>query len=58
MGFANLVMQNADVPGNPVLRAGLGIPHLNAPPVEEVVVERIHSGVCTQDIDPDATAHN
>lgn len=56
--LANLIAQITNVPGNPVVGSTVGIPHAITSPVEVIIVEGVHSGVCTQDVDSGARTHD
>lgn len=56
--LANLIAQITNVPGNPVVGSTVWIPHTITSPVEVVIVEGVHSGVRTQDVDSGARTHD
>lgn len=51
VAMVNLIVKHADVPGQPVKRPSVWIPHSITSPVEVIIVERVHSRICTQDVD-------
>lgn len=52
--WANLIAEHTDIPGNSILLPRVGIPYSITPPVEVIVVERVHARICTQDVDSGA----
>lgn len=52
--LANLIVEHTNIPGNPVIEPSVWIPHSITPPVEVIIVEGVHSRICTQDVDSGA----
>ncbi len=54
MVLANLIVEHTDIPGDPVVLPAVWIPHFITPPIEVIIVEGVHSRICTQDVDSGA----
>lgn len=54
MVLANLIVEHTNIPGEPVALPGVWIPHVITPPIEVIIVEGVHSRICTQDVESGA----
>lgn len=49
-----LIVEHTNVPGKPVISPSVWICHSITPPVEVIIVEGVHSRICTQHVDSEA----
>lgn len=52
--LTNLIIEHCYIPGEPIVLPSVWIPHFITPPIEEVIVERVHSRIWAKDVDSGA----